>query len=254
MPSSGMASTAKPAADRLQEPPLALVGQHQAGLVVQLLVPAARLVDADILVPIVLRGLAERSGPDDADQQLEMIEPPLVGILDEADAAIEPAGIGPVVGIGIFARRVLRREDALSQYHLVAPRQFDAPSHRTGRMSSASNGPIHRAVDGNIGAEIHELQALRVVFVAVEPDRIIFFDGEEPAAVVGPRRAGADRRRTAAAIARRRAGDRRENAAVMKIPVCPWRVDARRRNVSPTSPHSGSRASARPDNARRGRP
>ena len=55
--------------------------------------------DSDELMEIVLSPLGKRLGPDDAGVELEILEHPQVSLLEQADADIQPTGIGPVMRI-----------------------------------------------------------------------------------------------------------------------------------------------------------
>ena len=55
--------------------------------------------DSDELMEIVLSPLGKRLGPDDAGVEPEILEHPQVSLLEQADADIQPTGIGPVMRI-----------------------------------------------------------------------------------------------------------------------------------------------------------
>ncbi len=82
-----------------------LVDEVHAGLVADLVVPAEGAVHVDDVVETVLEFLAEGGGADDAEVEFEDVEPGgaarAVGGADDVqgDAAVEPGGVGAVVGL-----------------------------------------------------------------------------------------------------------------------------------------------------------
>src|SRR5690606_21172509 len=76
--------------------PSTLVIQYDAWLILELVVPALGDLYADELVVLDLSLVGQRSGADHAHVQLQVIEAFTV-LRDEADAAVQPAGIGAVV-------------------------------------------------------------------------------------------------------------------------------------------------------------
>src|SRR3546814_13447666 len=76
--------------------PLALVVEHHAGLVLELVLPALRHLNVDQLVVLDLSLVGERPRADHADVQFQVVD--LVAVPGaQADAGLGPAGVGAVV-------------------------------------------------------------------------------------------------------------------------------------------------------------
>ena len=103
--------------------PLVQVGRVQAQLVFELVVPALGIVGAGKAVHELLRLLAQRGGPDDAQRQDQAVDffpvaAILVAVADEGFDE-QPAGVGPVVRLRRGCVDIFRGEDLLPDIESV---------------------------------------------------------------------------------------------------------------------------------------
>src|SRR6185437_13588022 len=166
------------------EAPVPVIGDHAAGLVLDLVAPALRLVDAHELVPVVLDLAAERARADESDLDLEIFEL-VAGLLQEARADIEPAGIRTIARIRRFDVEIFRREDALAEEPGDAAMRWHVVLEHGRNLADELEDIVGPAIGLQHRAQEREAQALGVMLVAVEVERIIFFEnGRAPIVVV----------------------------------------------------------------------
>ena len=155
---------------------------------------ARRVVQAEHVVEHVLRIARDRRGTDDAEQQLEIVHAVAAVLLQQAEAAVEPAGIGPIVRIGHGAREIARREDRLRQRH-----ELDLPARRRLGIGFIGGGECRQQLAERIDTAVEpaaarerrteqaQQQTLRVVAVTAGRQHIVLLDHRGRELGAGPR-------------------------------------------------------------------
>ena len=159
----------------------AFPAEDEAGFVVELVIPAVGVGDADDVVKTVLRLSAECGAADHAEGEFEGAEGFAVERFGlEVDRGVEPAGVGAVVGVGRDEIGVSRGVDVLSEGDAGFVVEARGVVTERGDVARDVADEVGRFVEAG-GAEEGELEAVGVVAVGAGEVFVVLGDEGEGA-------------------------------------------------------------------------